>query len=84
MTMYVCMKRNDHNYCGIYNVIKNDWKFEQYLTDLNFSQRVVMCKFQCCSNYLRISQSRFISSWMLIGKLAVKYRLYFILFVFMK
>ena len=55
-----------HGYCSDWNltvnaaVIKNDWKFEQYLTDLNFSQRVVLCKFRCHSNHLPISQSRFI------------------------
>ena len=28
--------KNYHNYCRIYNVVKNNWKFEQYLIDLNF------------------------------------------------
>ena len=52
--------QNDDIYYGIYNVIKNDWKFEQYLTDLNLSQIVAMCKFRCHSNHLPISQARFI------------------------
>ena len=52
--------KNHHNYCGICNVIKNEWKFEQYLTDFNFSRRVAMYKFRCRSNYLPISPPRFI------------------------
>ena len=58
--------KNDHNYCRIHNVIKNDRKFGQYPTDLNFSQRVSMCKFRCRSNYLPFSQSRFIDD-ILVG-----------------
>ena len=52
--------KNDDNYSGIYNVIKHNWKFEQYITDLNFLQRVAMCKFRCRSNWLPISQSRYV------------------------
>ena len=40
-------------------MIKNGWEFEKYVTALNFSHRVAMYRFQCRSDYLPISHSRF-------------------------
>ena len=48
-----------HNYCDIYCTFKSSWCFENYLTKLNYYNRVSLSKFRCRSNYLPISRSRF-------------------------
>ena len=51
--------KSEHPYCEMYAIFKTDWKLEHYLIDLNYQQRVSLCKFRCRSNYLPIANSRF-------------------------
>ena len=49
-----------HDYCDFYKIVKNKWGIENYLTNLSYTSRKVICKWLCRSNYLPISSSRFV------------------------
>ena len=51
-----------HDFCDFYKLIKHDWGKMNYLTDLCFYDRRLLCKWRCRSNFLPISSSRFIIS----------------------
>ena len=51
--------KSNHDYCNFYDILKTELKMENYLIDLNYQQRVALCKFRCRSNFLPIAYSRF-------------------------
>ena len=57
-----CSEVQSNSQCTIYNFFKETPEFENYLTDLEPSDRYAICKFRTCTHYSPITKNQFQTS----------------------
>ena len=56
------VSKSTHPFCSFYDLLKHEFKIEKYLINLEYNQRITLCKFRCRNNFLPISKTRFQTS----------------------